>query len=204
MDLTKFKAIDQTIRATTIVAISCCLIMGVAFSICFFYLSNKIDEAYVKGFVLDTSGTPFNATYMDLAKMRPVEYKAHVKDFVLLWYEIEESTYDENIKKGLNLIGDKGRELLNDYNSVNMYNSLMQKNIRYTVEIKDVLIDTKTIPVSGNIIFTQTGHRLGSKNSRDLYVEFTLYDVSRSDDNTRGVKIGEWNVRYSEPQKVTD
>ena len=46
MNLTKFKTVDQAFKTTVIVASSCCLIMGIAFTVCFFYLSNKIDAAY--------------------------------------------------------------------------------------------------------------------------------------------------------------
>lgn len=83
----------------------------------------------------------------------------HVKTFVTHWYAFDESSYEKNISLALNLIGNKGKELLNEYNDVNMLNSLIQKNIRYGVRIKDVEINTQTIPVSGKIIFTQTGYR---------------------------------------------
>ena len=52
------------------------------------------------------------------------------------------------MKYALNLIGNKGKELLNEYNDVNMQNSLIQKNIRYDVSIKDIQIDTQTIPTT--------------------------------------------------------
>ena len=43
----------------------------------------------------------------------------------------------KNITSALNLIGNKGKELLNEYNDVNMLNSLVQKNIRYGVSIDE-------------------------------------------------------------------
>lgn len=81
-----------------------------------------------------------------------------------------------------------------------MLNSLIQKNIRYGVRIKDIEINTHTIPVSGKITFTQTGHRARGSISREIEAEFTIYDMqSRSEENAHGAKIEDWIVRYSEP-----
>ncbi len=108
------------------------------------------------------------------------------------------SSYEKNISLALNLIGNKGKELLNEFNDVNMLNSLIQKNIRYGVRIKDVEINTQTIPVSGKIIFTQTGYRARGSISRNIEAEFTIYDMlSRSEENAHGAKIEDWIVRYS-------
>lgn len=131
--------------------------------------------------------------------MRKYEYLNHVKTFVSNWYAFDESTYESNISFALNLIGNKGKELLNEYNDVNMLNSLIQKNIRYGVHIKDIEINTQTIPTSGKILFTQTGYRARGSISRDVEVTFTIYDVSRSENNAHGAKIEDWIVRYSEP-----
>lgn len=204
MDLTKFKTVDQAFKTTVITAISCCVIMGISFTICFFYLSNKIDAAYTKALVLDTSGQVYDVTSIESAAMRKYEYEDHIKTFVNLWYSFDESTYEDNIKSALNLIGNRGKELFNEYNDINMLNSLIQKNIRYGVLIKDIHIDMQTIPVSGDIQFTQIGYRARGSVARDISVKFTLYEVSRSRENSHGVKIDGWDVRYSEPREITD
>lgn len=201
MDLTKFKTVDLAFKATVVVAIVCCLIMGAAFSVCFFYLSDKIDAAYTKALVLDTSGKTYDVATVEAAAMRKFEYEDHVKDFVMLWYAFDEFSYETNIQAALNLIGNQGKALLNEYEDVNMLNSLIQKNIRYAVSIKDIHIDMKTLPVSGEVLFTQTGYRARGSIARDVYVQFTLYDVSRSPENSHGVKIDDWKVTYSAPEK---
>lgn len=204
MDLTKFKTVDQAFKATVIIAISCCAIMGIAFAICFFYLSNKIDAAYTKALVLDTSGKVYDVSAIESATMRKYEYEDHIKTFVNLWYSFDESTYEGNVTMGLNLIGNRGKELYNEYNDINMLNSLIQKNIRYGVIIKDIHIDMQSVPVSGDVLFTQTGYRARGSVARDISVDFTLYDVSRSRENSHGVKIDSWEVHYSEPREITD
>lgn len=75
MNLTKFKTVDQAFKTTVIVASSCCLIMGIAFTVCFFYLSNKIDAAYTKALVLDTSGQVYDVAAIESAAMRKYEYE---------------------------------------------------------------------------------------------------------------------------------
>ena len=67
MDLTKFKTVDQAFKTTVIIAISCCVVMGISFTICFFYLSNKIDAAYTKALVLDTSGQVYDVAAIEYA-----------------------------------------------------------------------------------------------------------------------------------------
>lgn len=171
---------------------------------CFFYLSNKIDVAYTKALVLDTSGQVYDVAAIESAAMRKYEYENHIKTFVSLWYSFDESTYEDNVTLALNLIGNRGKELYNEYNDINMLNSLIQKNIRYGVIIKDIHINMQTVPISGDILFTQTGYRARGSVARDISVNFTLYDVSRSRENSHGVKIESWEVRYSEPREITD
>lgn len=204
MDLTKFKTVDQAFKTTVIVAAGCCLIMGVAFAVASIYLSNKINNVLANALVLDTSGQVYSTALIDADGMRVYEYEDHIKTFVNLWYSFDESNYENNISAALCLIGNRGKELLNEYNDINMHNSLIQKNLRYGVIIKDISVDMQTVPVSGEVLFTQTGYRARGSVARDIAVKFTLYDVSRSSDNSHGVKIDQWEVRYSEPREITE
>lgn len=204
MDLTKFKGADDTVRLTIRLSIGYCILLTAAFVSSIIYLTVKIEKAYSQALVIDKNGEVYETSSLPAGSMRKYEYLNHVKTFVTHWYAFDESTYEGNISLALNLIGNKGKELLNEYNDVNMLNSLIQKNIRYGVTIKDVEIHTNTIPVSGKILFTQTGYRARGSVSRDIEAEFTLYDVSRSEDNAHGAKIEDWIVRYSEPVENGD
>lgn len=204
MDLTKFKTIDQAFRITAISCIAITLVTAIAFLICFFHLSNKVEEAQSKLLVLDTSGQIYDATAVETSVMRKYEYENHIRTFVSLWYSFDESTYENNVTSALNLIGNRGKALLNEYNDINMLNSLIQKNIRYGIIIKDLTIDMQTVPVSGEILFTQTGYRARGSIARDIAAKFTLYDVSRSQENSHGAKIDYWDVRYSEPREIQE
>lgn len=204
MDLTKFKSIDDAFKTTVTTTIIACSIMALAFIICFFYLIYKVDDAYSKSLVLDTSGKIYDATSIETSAMRKYEYENHVKTFASLWYSFDESTYDANIAAALPLIGNRGKELLNEYNDVNMHNSLIQKNIRYGLIIKDLRIDMQTVPVSGEIFCVQTGYRARGSVARDISVKFTLYNVSRSRENPHGVKIETWEVHYADPREINE
>lgn len=201
MDLTNFKKIDTTIRATLLLSLSFNLIMAAAFCFSFAYMARKIDKAYTKELVIDTNGKAYEATPVLASEMKKYEYEDHVKQFVESWYAFDESTYQANIDGALNWIGNRGKELLNEYNDLDILNSLVQKNIRYTVAISELQIDMNTIPVSGYVLFAQTGHRAKGSKSRDIYVKFTLYPVSRSRENIHGVKIEDWIVTYSKPEE---
>jgi hypothetical protein len=179
------------------------MIMAVAFVSCFFYLSNKIDAAYTKALVIDTSGGVHEVTPVLAVEMRMYEYENHIRTFVNTWYAFDESNYNANIEKALALIGNRGKELVSEYRDVDMYNSLIQKNIRYGVIIKEIHVEMGTLPVSGNITFTQMGFRAKGSSARDVYAEFTLYDVNRSRENPHGVKIEDWRVSYSQPRETT-
>ena len=133
-------------------------------------MSNKIDAAYTKALVLDTSGQVYDVAAIESAAMRKYEYENHIKTFVSLWYSFDESTYENNVTLALNLIGNRGKELYNEYNDINMLNSLIQKNIRYGVIIKDIHINMQTVPISGDILFTQTGYRARGSVARDISV----------------------------------
>ena len=179
MNLMKFKGADDAVKLTIRLSAGYCIILTIAFASSIIFLINKIEKAYGQALVIDRQGEVYEASSLSASDMRQ---------------------YEKNISLALNLIGNKGKELLNEYNDVNMLNSLIQKNIRYGVRIKDVEINTQTIPVSGKIIFTQTGYRARGSISRNIEAEFTIYDMlSRSEENAHGAKIEDWIVRYSEP-----
>ena len=201
MKLTDFKMAEKAFKVTVISCIGCSLIFGMCFIISMVYMYQKAENAYRHALVIDTSGKTYDTTPVLASDMRRFEYEDHVKRFVQLWYSFDESNYEKHLNEALNLIGNKGKELLNEYKDVNMLNSLIQKNIRYEVNIQDISIDMGTLPVSGEIIFTQTGLRSRGELSREIHARFTLYDVSRSRGNSHGAKIEQWEVNYYNPSK---
>lgn len=197
MDLNNIQKINKAFKAQTVISAIFVVGLVVAFLVNTFVLSQKIDDLYSKVIVIDTDGNAYASTPVDAGYMRVFEYENHVKTFTQLWYAFDENNYEENIKSGLELIGDKGKELYNEYNQQGMFASLRSKNLRYNVFIKDIKVDMTSVPKSGTMKATQTGYRGNKSVSRDMNVTFSLYDVARSKENIHGVKIDQWNVKYT-------
>lgn len=202
MDLLKFKRVDELISTTKWVALCCCTLMAVSFLVSSLLLYSKIDQLSEKVLVLDTSGKVYDTQLYNTPEMRRFEYEDHIRTFVSKWYAIDEGTYKSNIESALHLIGNNGKRLLDDYNDLNMYNTLVQKNISYSVAIEELHINMSTMPISGEVKFLQTGYRARGSISRLIHARFTLYDVSRTRNNSHGAKIEDWEVKYYDPNPV--
>lgn len=197
MNLTNIKGINKSVKGMRNLIILFAAVLTIGFVGSFLILSNKIDTAYTKSFIFDNKGNVYQTSTIDTKEMRGYEYENHIKTFFSLWYSFDEYTYKSNVEQALELIGDKGKELLNEYNDLNIYNTLIQKNIRYGIAITDIKVDLNTIPISGFIKGLQTGYRAKGSISRVVEVRFTLYDVARSQKNVHGCKIDDWSVNYS-------
>ncbi len=199
MDLTSFKKVDKTISETTKLCLITILIMAVTFVCCLFRLSNKIDQLYETVPVVDAStGRVFDVSPHLAADLRKSTYRYRVEEFAKAWYGFDEETYHKNTEAALNWIGNRGKQLQNEYNDIDIFKTLYQNNIRYEVAIDEVFIDMNTIPVSGHITFTQIGYRAKGSASREVYAEFTLIPVTPSDENRQGAKIEDWKVKFSD------
>lgn len=199
MELQNIESINKLFRRNIILLIILVGIIALAFAVSFFFVSKQINNMQNTVLVLDKSGAAANASAVNADYMRVYEYENHVKTFIQLWYAFDENNYENNIKMGLEMLGDCGKDLLNQYNDLGMLNLLRQKNIHYNVAIKDIKVDMNTLPISGIVTVTQTGIRAKGQLSREMVIHFTLSDVSRSRENVHGCKIDTWNVQYSQP-----
>ena len=197
MNLTQFKSADDAVRLTIRLSVGYCVLLTLAFVSCLIYLSVQIEKAQAQALVIDRKGEVYTASAVPSLAMRKYEYMNHVKSFVKSWYAFDENTYEKHVKYALNLIGNKGKELLNEYNDVNMQNSLIQKNIRYDVSIRDIQIDTQTIPTTGKISFTQTGYRPGAASPVKswLNLPFTMCHAVRTTPTGPRSRTGLYTIR---------
>lgn len=197
MNLTTLESGNKTVKYTTFLALFYCVIITLAFIIALLYQSSKITDVTKNMLVIDTKGQLYDATTTNSSDARIFEYENHIKMFYTYWYSFDENTFKEHIEKGLYLIGEKGKELLNEYVDLGVERSLSEKNLRYDVQITDISIDMNTVPASGYIEGIQTGRRAKGLGSRKLCVKFTLYDVARSRTNIHGCKIDNWEIYES-------
>ena len=112
----KFKGADDAVKLTIRLSAGYCIILTIAFASSIIFLINKIEKAYGQALVIDRQGEVYEASSLSASDMRQYEYMNHVKTFVTHWYAFDESSYEKNISLALNLIGNKGKELLNEYN----------------------------------------------------------------------------------------
>jgi hypothetical protein len=194
MKLNKLEDFQTSYKKTVSLSISIGLIMGIAFVISIIFLSYKLSETSKNVLVIDKSGTIYTTKAGKVDETRVYEYENHVRMFYTYWYGFDENNYNDHIEKGLNLIGEAGKELYNEYNDLQVKTNLAQKNLRYEVEIKKIVVDMQSNPVSGYIEGIQTCIRAKGRKSRYVCAKFTLYDVARSETNVHGCKIDKWSV----------
>lgn len=197
MNLITFNNGNQTVKNTTRLAGIFCLCISIAFISATISISKKIEQVSKKMLVIDTRGQIYNTDIVNSSTTRIFEYKNHVKMFYTYWYSFDENNYKEHIEAGLQLIGDRGKELFNEYKDQQVEKILSEKNLHYDVKITNIAIDMNTIPVSGHIEGIQTGKRARGSISRKLSAKFTLDDVSRSEENMHGCKIITWDIYES-------
>ncbi len=194
MELHNLDNINNIIKRNTYMTLGSIFIVCVAFAFIINKQSNQIAELQQNVLVIDTKGNAYEAQAVQASYTRIYEYENHVKTFIQLWYAFDENNYEENINTALNLIGENGKELLNQYNDLGMLNILRQKNIHYNAKVDDINIDMNTLPISGTATVTQTGYRAKGSVSRTLNITFTLYDVARCKENVHGAKIDKWEI----------
>lgn len=194
MELHNLDNLNKMVKRNTIMTLVSIFIVSVAFAFIINRLINQVNELQQNVLVIDTKGNAYESQSVQASYMRVYEYENHVKTFIQLWYAFDENNYEDNINTAINLIGESGKELLNQYNDLNMLNILKQKNIHYNAKVDDISIDMNTLPVSGTAYVTQTGYRAKGSVSRTLKINFTLYDVARCRENVHGVKIDKWDI----------
>lgn len=197
MDLITFNKGNQAVKFTTMLALVYCVVITIAFIVSFLIQTKEISKITEKLLVIDTKGQVYNTNSINSADARIYEYKNHVKMFYTCWYSFDQGSFPGHIEAGLHLIGDRGKELLNEYNSGQVLQKLTEKNLRYEVKITDIVVDMSTNPVSGRIEGIQIGKRARGSISRKLCAKFTLEDVSRTEENLHGCQIETWEIYES-------
>ncbi len=198
MELTILKNGNKAVRMTTCLALIYCIIISMASIAGYYFISKEIRNVTGKMILIDTRGQVLEGSVINLREGRVFEYENHVRLFYTYWYSFSESSFKNHIEAGLNLIGEKGKELYNEYKDQNVERLLSEKNLQCEVQITDIKIDMSTLPVSGYIEGIQTIRRAKGLVSRKLNVRFTLYDTdSRTRSNIHACKIDEWDIYES-------
>lgn len=198
MELTFLKNGNNAVKTTTRLALIYCIVISGAFISGYYFIAKEISSVSEKMILIDTRGQVLESSVINSGQGRIFEYENHVRLFYTYWYSFSESSFKNHINAGLNLIGEKGKELYNEYKDQNVERLLSEKNLQCEVQITDIKIDMNTLPVSGYIEGIQTIRRAKGIISRKLNVKFTLYDTdSRTRDNIHACKIDDWEIYES-------
>jgi hypothetical protein len=199
--LMSYKTVGELTKVITITAI---VVSAFAVVAAYVVLTREIKQQQKKVIVIDTKGQVYTSEIANAKEMRVFEYKDQVRKFYNLWYAFDENSYKKNIEKGLLLVGECGKELLNKYKDEDVERKLFEKNLKLDVTIKDIQIDMSTNPISGKIKGVQTIKRNKGSISRNLDCHFIIYDVDRSEENSHGCKIENWVIDSSDVITNTD
>lgn len=171
-----------------------------ALSTCFLFYMFMTDgqKGYRSIWIIDPkSGESYRAVQFEKASNpgRIFEYKNHVRLFHMLWFELDEFTYENNVEKGLNLIGNSGKELLDNYKKSDALRHLQEENMHTKYYIDSIKVDMNTVPVTGWCYGRQEVIKTGGKSMRKMWTKFTFIDLpNRSDENPHGVKLDNFSI----------
>lgn len=162
--------------------------MGVAGGAMFFaYQAN--DAAMARAYVVTSSGTMVaNSTYGDPA-VRRIEVENHIRLFLNSMYAFDERSYERNIERGLHLIGNDGKIILQDYNESDLYQELVKTNGSISVVIDSIAINTELYPYEALSYAKQEWKTPGGILETNLVMAFKLINVDRNDNNIHGLLI---------------
>jgi len=144
-------------------------------------VDNKTGDVY-KG--LQTTGAFSPA-------QREVEYRNHVNMFYNLFYAYDQFTYEKNLEKALNLIGESGKAMFLEDQHDGMLRRLQEQNNTVTIVVDSIKFDMNSNPVRGWAWAKQTNTRVTGSASRHLDSEFIIYDLpsGRTDLNPHAAMI---------------
>lgn len=197
-ELSSYRSAFKFVRIFAIFSIA---ITVVGFSVAHYFAIKHIDEVKDKIWVLNSQGMVYPAEMVNESpESKKIEYIANLELFIRTWYEYDESTYDEHIEKGLNLLGEVGKYMLEDYEKNHIADNLKRFNLIVTSRMVSAEVDMSTEPATAYVVFEQTFNRQDLKKWRKVEARCKIIDkgVSRSLMNPHGLKIEDWEINQLE------
>ena len=126
---------------------------------------------------------------------RPVEARAHVKQFHELFFALDpdQKAIDGNVDKALYLADNSAKREYENLKEKGFYNDLIAANISMEITVDSVVLSHNR-PFTARTYAHQRLIRATSVTSRDLVSECTLRDVTRSENNPHGFLMENWRV----------
>ena len=187
------KTIDAKIKMTYLIAFSSfvfsLLLTAIGLQHAYSVLNNSRENVYV----LD-HGVPVLLRATSQSVNRPAEYKAHIKLFHSLFFNLppDDSFIKSNLEQAMYLIDETGQIEYNNLKEKGYYNSILASSSVLSIRCTNIEIDYQdnTFIYSG----IQTIERKTRVTTRELITTGSFIDVPRSDYNAHGCLITNWKT----------
>ena len=189
------KTIDSAfkqVKALAIAFVAACLVLTVSVA----YLSFRNSAAAANRIYVLERGQLLTAGARDARADRPVEARAHVRQFHEYFFTLDpdQKAIEGNIGKALYLADNSARVEYENLKERGFYNDLIAANISMEITVDSVVLGTGR-PFTARTYAHQRLLRATSVTTRDLVADCTLRDVTRSENNPHGFLMENWRVQ---------
>lgn len=188
------KTIDSAfkqVKTLAVIFIASCLILAITVA----YFSFQNSAAAANRIYVIEGGQLLTAGARDARADRPVEARAHVKQFHEDFFTLDpdQKAIDGNINKALYLADNSAKREYENLKEKGFYNDLIAANISMEITVDSVVL-SKNRPFTARTYAHQRLIRATSITNRDLISDCTLRDVTRSENNPHGFIMENWRV----------
>jgi hypothetical protein len=191
--------IRATMNTVKVIVVTVIVLAFVFVAVTLWYSTTEIRKYKSSIYVMDRTGKVTAATLQEISpRVRGYEYEAFIKMFYRTWYAFDENSYADNIKEGLNVLGQCRNKLLDSYEEQEIYIKIVENSLVLTVQVDSIKLGKDQNPVKGIIYGKQYVNRGEYISKRHLNCYFEINDVERSRDNPHGAKIEDWQIINNE------
>lgn len=157
------------------------------------YFVSVINDMSKYNWIIDTTtGSVVGASSRGVvtSEERKLEYEGQVEEFYHLMFEFDQFNFYTNVNKGLDLVGNSGKLIINDYTNNRLIKTLQQENLVYKISIDSIIIDNSISPARGICFAKQNATNSNGSILRFYNAKFDLLDLDvRTKKNKRKVLL---------------
>jgi len=166
-------------------------------SVLFAYQTNQ--AALHRAYVVTNQGTIIAETAAGDIDAREIEVRNHVTLFMKSMYSFDERSFEKNVERALNLIGDDGLLIANEYKRAKTLEQLIKTNGIISLEVDSMWTAMDNNPYKVRVFARQNYETSLSKMSSRIWADMHVKNVSRSVKNVHGLLIENFNIIKNEP-----
>lgn len=161
-------------------------VVAIAGWLAFFKASTKKEDAI---YVVMDNGTVLAKRNYDGLRA-PYEIKNHLREFTRLMFQNDQYSFKQNVDLGLSYIDSPGGKLIYEgFVKNDIYNSFIKNNMRTTVEIDSIFINTNVRPVQAKVYLKQAALYSDQGSYITFAYKCNLTEFNRSEKNPYGLLI---------------